>query len=265
MPAAGAEVILQPKVPITISGGAKAEFNNIKFDSSKLTELANWYEHLIYASDANANNRLVLEGCEMYGFNLNKSAIYCSSSNKLKSVSINNCYFHDMKKSCFFSEGTSVDAFTLTNSTIANISTNSESYWAGIFDPRGSSVVVTVDHCTFYNCQAMNTDYAAVKTVSASTSNVVSNCIFMMPESYSSSRAVHFADEAKGNIKNCLTYNYTASTNGIRNGGATKANCLNDDPLFADAANNDFTLGALSPARTAGVESKPIGDPRWYE
>lgn len=260
----GADVIIQPKVPVTISGGATAKFVDVTFDASHLTDLETWYEHLIYASDANASNRLVLENCTITRFNINKSVIYCSSSNKFASVTINNCYFHDNMKSCFFSEGTSVASLTVTNSTFANISTDAGSYYAGIIDPRGTSAVVRVDHCTFFNCQAMNTDYGAVK-VYESTDAVVSNCIFVMPETYSAARAIHFSDSAKGEVKNSLTFNYTASTNGIRSAsGLTKTACIVGDPLFTDASNGDFTLKTGSPALTASDTGGPIGDPRWY-
>ena len=265
--ASGAKVIIQAKVPVTISNGATAKFVDVTFDASHLNELAT-YEHVIYASDANASNSLVLENCEMKNFLLNNSAIFCSKTNKFASVSFNNCYFHDMKKSVFFADAAegavgTVGAFSLTNSTIANITTDA-GYYAGIFDPRGTSVAITIDHCTFYDCHAMNTDYGAIKVFESTlTSNAISNCIFMLPTSVSE-RAIHIADAAKGQINNCIVYNYTASTNGIRKGGATQTACSNVDPLFVDAASGDFTLGTGSPALTASASSGPIGDPRWY-
>lgn len=280
---AGASVLIQPKVPVTISGGSTAKFVDVKFDASHLHDVNSWYEHLIYADDDNANNRLILENCEMYDFTLNKSLIYCSTSNKFASVSFNNCYFHDIKKSVFFAEGraaqaadptaeppkeakdaiTSVGSFSLTNSTVAAITTES-SYYAGVFDARGPEAVITVDHCTFYDCHAMNTDYGTIKVnESTQTSNVVSNCIFALP-STAAERAIHFSDASKGQIMNCIVYNYTASDSGIRKGGATKTSCSSDNPLFTEAASKNFTLGTGSPALTASATGGPIGDPRWY-
>lgn len=258
--ATGDNVIIKTKIPVRIKDGSKAEFIDIKFDATLVTA---GYEHLMYAGDDNVNNRLILENCEIYNYNRNSSAIYCSSSSKLASVTFNNCYFHDMKKSCFFSEGP-VGTFTLTNSTVANITTEAGSYYAGIFDVRGTSVVANVDHCTFYNCLPMNTDHGVITVKeSTQTSNLVSNCIFVMPAA-TAQRGVYFGDSAKGNINYCINFNYTGSTNGIRNGGATKSNCSDADPLFTNAASSDFTLGATSPARTASATSDPIGDPRWY-
>ena len=282
--AAGASVTIIPQVPIQVEGGAKAEFIDIIFDASRLDKLNNWYEHLIYASDDNASNRLVLNHCEVKNFTMNKSVIYCSKTNKFESVVFNNCYFHDITKSCFFAEGqvyeaanpsaeppteekpaiTSVGSFTMTNSTVANITTVTGSYYAGIFDARGPGAVVTVDHCTFYNCLPMNTDHGVITVnQSTQTTNSVSNCIFVMPTD-TEQRGIRFNDGVKGQISYCITNHYTASTNGIKNGSATKTACSVADPLFANAASGDFTLGATSPARTASATSGPIGDPRWY-
>lgn len=280
--AAGSIVTIKPQVPIQIKGGGKAEFVDIALDASRLQEYQTYYEHLIYAADNNSSNRLVLEHCEIMNFTMNKSAIYCSKTNKFASVVFNNCYFHDIKKSCFFAEGqvyeaadpgagkeekpaiTSVGSFTMTNSTVANITTVTSDYYAGIFDARGPEAVVSVDHCTFYNCLPMNTDHGVITVnQSTQTSNSVSNCIFVMPTD-TAQRGIRFNDGVKGQISYCITNHYTASTNGIKNGSATKTNCSVADPLFADAANGDFTLGATSPARIASATSGPIGDPRWY-
>ena len=79
--AEGANVVLQLQVPITLTNGGKATLQGIKIDASRLQELANWYEHVIYTDDATEGKELVMDGCELYGFNLNKSAIYSNSTN----------------------------------------------------------------------------------------------------------------------------------------------------------------------------------------
>lgn len=259
--ASGAKVIIQAKVPVTISNGATAKFVDVTFDASHLIDLADWYEHVIYATDANVNNKLILENCELKGFGINKSAIYCSSSNVLASISINNCLFHDNMKSCVFTENTSYPKdFTMTNSTIANISTNTESYWAGIFDIRSTTAAVKVDHCTFYNCNPMNTDYGAIGKGGSSTV-VISNSIFMLPTATDGIRVVKCPG---GTVNYCLVFNYLKDSGWGIHSNLTKSSCINSDPKFVDAENNNFKLDTGSPALTASSTGGPIGDPRWY-
>ena len=258
--AEGANVILQPQVRITLENGGKATFQNIKIDASRIHDLADWYEHVFYAADATEGKALVMEGCEFYGFNLNKSAIYSKADNKLALCEIKDCYFHDNMKSCLFFEGESLSELSVTNSTFANIATDASGYYAGVIDVRSSAAKVTVDHCTFYNCLLMNTDYAAVTMKGPQAANVViSNNIFMLPEAIDGHRAIRNDVEAT----NCMTFNYVKDNGGIHS-SVTKTNCfLNVDPMFVDAANGNFALAEGSPAIGAATDGSNLGDPRW--
>lgn len=254
--AEGANVLIQPQVPITITNGAYAKFENIKFDVSRLTELATWYEHLIYATDANEANSLSLKGCEFYGFTLNKSMLYCSSSNRLANVYVDNCYFHNIMKSILFVENTAAIKVQITNSTIANITTDASSYYAGVIDVRATDADFLVDHCTFYDAIPMNTDYSAVSKVTL-TKGVVSNSIFMLATAQDGIRAMRGVT-----ANNCITYNYLKDSGTGIHSSVTKNNCTQVDPKFVDAANGNYTLGEGSPALTMN-DGQPIGDPRW--
>lgn len=262
----GAEVIIQPKVPIIVANGGCAHFQNVKIDASHLNDIESWYEHIIYAQDAVANNRIVLEGCEIYNFALNKSLISCSSASTLDALTINNCYFHNINKSCVFIENTSnAIAINITNSTFANITTVEGSYWAGVIDTRATSGSLLVDHCTFYDVQVMSTDYAAIGKV-ATPGAVVSNCIFVQPSAVDNVRAIR--DVAQAN--NCLTFNYLKDSGKGIHSDVAKNNCIFADPLFADAANGNFSLAnnwvtmTISPAVAAATDGSDLGDPRWY-
>lgn len=262
----GAEVIIQPKVPITIANGGCAHFQNVKIDASHLNDIQSWYEHIIYAQDAATNNRIILEGCEIYNFALNKSLISCSSANTLDALTINNCYFHNINKSCVFIENTSnAIAINITNSTFANITTES-GYSAGVIDTRATSGSFLVDHCTFYNVEAMDTDYAAIGKIKLASGAVVSNCIFALSDPGASTNRT-IRDVVAAN--NCLVYNYTTDSGYGMQSNVTKTGCFIANPLFADAANGDFSLAGdwttmnLSPARGAATDGSDLGDPRW--
>ena len=197
--AEGAEVIIQTVCPVRLKEGAKAEFINVKFDCSTIGE----YEYVIVAADDTDNKRVVLTGCEFYGWNKNKAMIEATSSRRLASVTINNCYFHDCMKSVVFIENTGSIDLSITNTTFANISTNTESFWAGVIDSRATAGSLLVDHCTFYNVIPMNTDYAAIGK-NSTPGAVVSNSIFMLPTATDGVRAIR--DVA--NAINCITFNY---------------------------------------------------------
>jgi hypothetical protein len=254
--AEGAEVIIKPVCPVRLKEGAKAEFINVKFDCSVVGS----YDYVIVAADDTENKRVVLKGCEFYDWTKNKAMIEATSSRRLAAVTIDSCYFHDCMKSVVFIENTNAINLSITNSTFANISTNTESFWAGVIDSRASSGSVLIDHCTFYNVQAMNTDYAAIGKV-LTPGAVVSNCIFMLPTSTDGVRAIRDVSAAN----NCLTYNYQYDNGTGIHSGVTKNNCIiGQDPLFVDAANGDYTLGAGSPAIGAGSDDSDLGDPRWW-
>lgn len=260
----GANVIIKPHVPFTISGGARAEIQGVKIDASELCTLGS-YSHLMYPSDGADDNRLILDGCEIYGYAEGKAVIASRGSNKLDSLTINNCKFYNhTTRSCVYLENTENKGLIITNSTFYNIATGTESFNAGIIDNRNASAKVRIDHCTFYNVIPMNTDYSCVSKISLSD-GIVSNCIFMLPSAQDGVRAMRGVT-----ANNCLTYNYIKDSNTGIHSSVSQNNCFQADPLFADAANGDFTLAnnwvtpSISPAIGAGTDGSDLGDPRWY-
>lgn len=266
MAAEGANVIIKPHVSFRVRNGARAELIGVKIDASEIGT----YENIFDAHDANDGNRLILQNCEIYG-NPNQSVVYWASDKKLDSLIINNCYIHNNAQVSLRLETASLKGVTITNSTFANMA-NGGSFWAAPIDLKNTAVdaKVIVDHCTFYHNTSISSSYADVTTGvdgSATSDVTITNCIFAQPESYSGSRAINLTNG--GTVRNCLTFNYTKSTNGIQ-GATVKENCIADDPLFTDAANADYSFPGnwvtmnLSPARGAATDGTDLGDPRWY-
>lgn len=269
MAAEGANVIIKPHVSFRVRGGARAELIGVKIDASELTSLSN-YEDIFQAGDANDGNRLILENCEIYG-NVSKTMLRCASDKKLDSLIINNCYIHDNAQATLRLQSTSLKGVTITNTTIANVA-NGGSFWCAPMDisSTATDAKVIVDHCTFYHNTSISSSYADVTVGvdgSATSDVTITNCIFTQPESYSGSRAINLVNG--GTVRNCLTFNYTKSTNGIQ-GATVKENCIAVDPLFTDAANGDYSFPGnwvtmqLSPARGVATDGSDLGDPRWY-
>ena len=180
---------------------------------------------------------------------------------------IDNCLFHNGTNSAvYFSENApegknACQDLKITNSTFYNI--GNASAYTTVYCIGGNAVdaqKVSVDFCTFYNCQAKNTDHGAVRVSCAAT---ISNTIIVAPESQGTYRAIYAADNSNAQAINCLTFNYEKDNGGIRS-AASKTDChLNTDPLFVDAANNDFMLQANSPAIGKATDGSNLGDPRW--
>ena len=260
--AEGAEVIIQTVCPVRLKEGAKAEFINVKFDCSTIGS----YDYVIVAADDTENKRVVLTGCEFYGWAKEKAMIEATSSRRLDAITINNCYFHDCMKSVVFVENTGYNDLSITNSTFANITT-SENFSAGVIDSRATSGSLLVDHCTFYNVEAMNTDYAAIGKVKLPSGAVVSNCIFALSAPGASSNRT-IRDVVAAN--NCLVYNYTTDSGYGMQSNVTKTGCFIADPLFTNAVGGDFSYPGnwvtmnFSPARGAATDGSDLGDPRWY-
>ncbi|MBR2168027.1 MAG: DUF5123 domain-containing protein [Paludibacteraceae bacterium] len=252
--AAGAEVILVPKVQIRLKEGARAEFIGIKFDCGHLSDLS-LYSNLIATADNTDGKKLILKDCEFYGWAQNNAILLTPAGKKIDSIIINNCHFHDCYKSVLFCEDPNLIGVEINNSTFANVN---GTYWAApIYVPATSGKLV-VDHCTFYNVEQADAGSGVVTTTLADAT--VSNCIFMFP---TSGDICATKLPAGGVVKNTLTYNYDNWQPYGHYKTATVTDCVKANPLFKDAANGDFSLYASSPARGAGDDASDLGDPRW--
>lgn len=277
MAAEGADVIITPKYYCDfVYENTKVKIIGIKFDGSVSGQQA------IRVYDNQPGKELRLENCEFYNFS--KAVISGDNSTyPLDSCIINNCYFHNNKKSSIYFVKSTVEGvqtchgLIVKNSTFANIDVNeSAEHYASVIDVNtydysnvvASDVEVLVDHCTFYNYLTYNTDHCAVR-VRRATNTTVSNCIFAHPTEQERRSTYCY----NGLITNCLSYNLTKSTSTQTHASTsdnTITNCAIANPLFTDAANGDFSFAGnwvtmeLSPARGAATDGSDLGDPRWY-
>lgn len=257
--AKGADVTVQPKVPIRLKEGARAEFINIKFDCGHLSDKNNYSEMIVPADDS-SNKRVILRGCEFYGWTQDNAIIHATSARRLDSVVIDNCYFHNNVKSCVFMENANMAGLVITNSTFANITTAS-SYSAGVVDVRATSGTVLIDHCTFYNCNPKNTDYGAIGKVQTPWA-AVSNCVFAMPADTAGVKAITMTSGSVADY--CLVWHYLDDGGYAIASTVTQSNCITgQDPLFVDAENGDLRVSGASPLIGAGADGSDLGDPRW--
>lgn len=213
-----------------------------------------------------------INGIEFY--NNAKDIISGTATSHANSCTINNCYFHNNARSAVYFAASTVegvetcDAVIVRNSTFANndLSASSRSVievqnYGGT---EAANIEVTVDHCTFYNNSTVNYDYSCVRS-RKSTKVSISNSIFAYP----STIEFYATNCYGGTITNNLVYNLSK---GHRSSGGAPAitNAITGDPLFADAANGNFSLAGdwttmnISPARGAATDGSDLGDPRWH-
>ena len=171
---------------------------------------------------------------------------------------IDNCLFHDgAEAAIYFSQKApegkhACNYFKMTNSTIYNVKSTK---YAGIVhvssnaEAEGMQNKVIIDHVTMYNLDGADLGIIAVRKSSDLT---ISNTIIANPA------AGERASYVYGGVAEKVIY-----FNVSQDGDLTYTSCLTDDPLFVDAANNDFMLQATSPAIGKATDGSNLGDPRW--
>ncbi len=263
--AEGAHPIVEVECYIKIQNNKDVTIKGIKFDGSKQDGTGintSSYAHFIRVYSAGT---IDVEDCEFYG-SANK-VFEVESSSSVANLIVKNCYFHNNSNTCIYIENTTASNMTVTNSTFANIDATAVS--AGIIDTKTAAGTVVVDHCTFYDCKAKNTDYGVIGHNGSFTSDfTVSNSIFAWGTMYDK-RATYLPSGTT--VTNCLTCNTNKDTDKWgHHSGPTFINCTLQDPLFTDAANGDYSFAGnwvtmnLSPARGAATDGSDLGDPRWY-
>ena len=251
--------VVQIVTSLSIKDGANVKIQGINFDGS----VQNSYDHFIRFND-NSHSSLVLDDCEFYG--VKQIVISGQAATHTDSLVVNNCFFHNNHKQAIYfassdTEGRETcDSLAVTNSTFAN--TDALTDWRSVIDIRPYNSALTddikavVDHCTFYNNPTVDSGHANVRLYKINNATV-SNCVFAHPEPYD--RCATYC--SKGNIINCVSFNYTHDGDKGHAWGPTVTNCRVANPLFVDPENNDFALHYASPARHENADS--YGEPRW--
>ena len=248
--AEGASPIVAQHYYMKLLNSAQVTFIGIKFDGGLYNEGAGANDHFIRPYDNSENKTLTLIGCEIC--NWKSYVIYPQRADRcMKELVIRKCFFHDNARSAIYVETGSSSPLPLAelaieHSTFAGTGSSNRA----IDVKNGGSAVadakIRIDHCTFYN-------YGPVRS-EQSTDVVISNSIFAFPTEGATATNLY----AGAAINNCLVFNMTHAS------GPTVTGEIAADPKFKDAANNDFTLDASSPAIAAGADNSNLGDARWW-
>lgn len=272
--AENAHPIVEVECFIKVQSNKSVSIRGIKFDGSKQDATgvnSTAYTHFIRVYTAGT---LDLDNCEFYNIG-NQVIEVAESDSHIDHIKIDSCYFHDCTNSALYvnkgSSGHLCDRVDITNSTFAKFSGFDggviavSSKGEALSDDSANDYLMTVDHCTFYNCiKTANSTYGVIDS-RKSARITVSNCIFANPASLPDGTYASKATQMYGGtVLKCLRHNVPAHRNTPSSG-----NDINEDPLFNDLANNKYTYAgtygvSMSPARGAGTDGSDLGDPRWY-
>ena len=272
--AENAHPIVEVECFIKVQSNKSVSIRGIKFDGSKQDATgvnSTAYTHFIRVYTAGT---LDLDNCEFYNIG-NQVIEVAESESHIDHIKIDSCYFHDCTNSALYvkkgSSGHLCDRVDITNSTFAKFSGFNggviavSSKGEALSDDPANDYLMTVDHCTFYNCIKTADNTYGVIDSRKSARITVSNCIFANPASLPDGTYASKATQLYGGtVLKCLRHNVPAHRNTPSSG-----NDINEDPLFNDLANNKYTYAgtygvSMSPARGAGTDGSDLGDPRWY-
>ena len=234
---------------------ANTTFDGITFNGNTVAQ------YLISIQDSTTmKTKLVLQNCELKNWKLWAISNQYSDNVVVDSLIIDNCLFHDGTGSAIhFNENApagknACEYFKMTNTTLYNIVSTS---YAGIVqissngEAEGDVNTVIIDHITLYNFDAADLGAISIRKTNNMT---ITNSIIATPED-KGQRALYVYG---GTVDNTIHYNGSK-----RSGNTVYTKCENTDPLFVDAANNNFKLKGNSPAIAKATDGSNLGDPRW--
>ncbi len=236
----------------TFTLSATTTFDGIIFDGKAVCK---------YMLQTNATDisKLAFYNCEFRNYANYAISNPDAGGTHVDSVIIDNCLFHDGAGSAvnFNNKGYNGDHacsyFKLTNSSVYNIGSaaNAAITIRANGDATGAQNTVIIDHITLYNYAT--SEYGGI-AIRKTNDLQITNSIIANPSG--TLYAIYHYSE----VQNNLFHNVTLKAS---DGAAYNAACITADPLFVDAANNNFMLQANSPAIGKATDGSNLGDPRW--
>ena len=179
----------------------------------------------------------------------------------LRELIVDNCFIHNFTSSTwrlFWIRHNNIDRIELKNSTFAKF-TESVLYKDG--NDTGADTII-VNNCTVSEkIGADNNGVFFVNAESFPSSFSFSNSIVTNIESDTS--VFVMSPNVADTIRNSRYYSISATALPL-NEWNQSTEYSEADPLYADAANNDYMIGNES-FKTASTAGGVIGDPRWYD
>ena len=234
--------------------------------------------------------KYVFEGLEIDGTNGSDAAVAKyflridnGDATATADVFVDDCYIHDFKDKFIKPYGgTGMDTLSVTNSVLKGGASEGVVLYSGSSsDPAVVMNDAIIENCTFYAVER-----EAIKgQTHPGTRVIVNHCTFYDIGRNDKKAMIYFRDMVNVEVKNCIFsendnadaekfadfasdvslfhHNTVWATTNFDVGNGTVSDTMHVDPMFADAANADFTLPGDSPLLTFGDDGGPIGDPRW--
>lgn len=247
-------VILYTDAGACLQVEASTTFEGITFDGGAETQAS----FLITTYGVEVED-IVVYNCEFKNYSKFAISDQWSKGCHIGSLKIESCMFHDGGEAVVFSktglnDKHPCDYFEMKNSTAYNIIAPGEYksviHICSLADATGAQNKVVIDHVTIWNYDLTNGN-AAIE-VRKTNDLTITNCIIGNPEARKAATYLY-----GGSISNMIHFNASLDSD------SENTYCWTDDPLFVDAANNNFMLQLASPAIGKATDGTNLGDPRW--